>query len=296
MQRPGWTRIELLLCLIVLVTATGLLATLLLYSRSPAQRLECEMHLKTIGAAVHAFHDDRKTLPASCIAPGYATWAVQISPYLKGDEGKALNQWNVGLSFYDQPAQIREGQVGVYYCPARRFPVQLSISGDVPISSAAPLVNHAGALGDYGCSPTSDNTAYPWTSPDADGAVIVGEVLEKSDNKILRWKARTTLEDLRRGQTYTILLGEKHVSMGEFGQGRFGDGSLYNGDYPASFARIVDERHPLALEPTDPFNLNFGSWHPGICQFLMADGRVYGPGNSVSPSVLQKLIPRGSGE
>src|SRR5204863_8437664 len=102
----------------------------------------------------------------------------------------------------------------------------------------------------------------------------VGEVLEKSGDKIVRYQSCTTLADLQRGQSYTILLGEKHVAVGDFAQRSLGDGSLYNGDYPASFARLIDANHGLAQGPTDAFNLNFGSWHPGVCQFLMADGRI----------------------
>jgi hypothetical protein len=275
---------------ILLVTALGVLASVLLYSRGPAQRLECALHLQRIGNAVHAYHDKHGTLPASCIAPGYATWAVQIAPFLDNDDGKALKGWDMELSYYAQPAAVREGQVRDYYCPARRTPGQLSVSGDSPPGQA---VNFPGALGDYGCAPTSDNAAKPWISPEADGALIVGEVLEKAGDKILRWKSRTSLADLQRGQTYTILVGEKNVPMGVFGQRMSGDGSLYNGDYPPSFARLIDSQHGLAQGPNDPFNLNFGSWHPGICQFLMADGSLHVSANNVSPEVLQKMIPRG---
>ncbi len=152
--------------------------------------------------------------------------------------------------------------------------------------------NYAGAVGDYGCSPTSDNALYPLTSADADGALVVGEVLEKTGDKIVRWKSRTTLEMLTRGKQNTILLGEKHVPVDGLGQGRFGDSSIYNGDHAPAFARIVDKDHCVAQGPDDPFNSNFGSWHPGICQFLMADGSLRVVGNDVSPRLLQDLIPR----
>jgi prepilin-type processing-associated H-X9-DG protein len=291
--RLAWTRIELLVVVVLILTAAGAVLTVLQRVQDPAQRIECAMHLERMGKAVHSFHDQQKTLPASCLAPSYATWAVEIAPFLPKEDGKALKEWDLGLSFFVQPAEIREGQVGNYYCPARRAGGMVSVSGDVNASGADPLTNIAGALGDYGCAPTSDNAAKPWTSPEADGALIVGEVLEKIGSRIVRWKSRTTLASLLRGQAYTILLGEKHVPIGGFGQRELGDGSLYNGEFPASFARLVDAQHPLAQGPGDPFNLNFGSWHPGICQFLMADGHVQISGNSVDPEVLQKLVPRG---
>ena len=200
------------------------------------------------------------------------------------------------MPYYEQPAAVRESQVWGYFCPARRRPVQLSISGDVTTGGQFKLAHYAGGLGDYGCAPTSDNAAKPWMSNEADGALIVGEVLQKDGNKIVRWRSQTKLEMMERGLAYTILLGEKHVRPDSFGDAALGDGSIYNGDYPASFARLIDKDYPVAAGPTDKFNSNFGSWHSGVCQFLMADGGLRDFTNDVSPLVVQSLIPRGKNE
>jgi prepilin-type processing-associated H-X9-DG protein len=98
---------------------------------------------------------------------------------------------------------------------------------------------------------------------------------------------------LLRGESYTILLGEKHVPAGDLGKAQFGDGSIYNGDNTASFARLVDIDHPLAQGPADTFKLNFGSWHAGVCQFVMADGSVRVISNDTDPEMVKMLIPRG---
>jgi hypothetical protein len=289
-RRWGWTRVEVVVLGLVGVMGLGLAVMLISRSRDPAQRTECMMHLKRQSDAIFVFHDKNKTLPASCIAPGYATWAVQIAPLLQQDHGKALAAWDAGLQYCEQTASAREAQVWVYYCPARRGPLQLSVSGD-----SAPdgkWQQMAGALGDYACASGTGDPARLWTSTAADGAIIVGEVLEKQGDRIKRWKSLTNLDSLKRGQAYTILLGEKHVPQDAFGQTAQGDGSLYNGDHPASFARIVGKNHGLAQEPTDPFKTNFGSWHPGICQFLIADGSVQARVNTMDPKLLAKWIPR----
>jgi prepilin-type processing-associated H-X9-DG protein len=44
-----------------------------------------------------------------------------------------------------------------------------------------------------------------------------------------------------------------------------------------------------------PFHCKFGSWHPGICQFLFADGRVAALANSLDMDTLQKLACRNDG-
>jgi hypothetical protein len=262
--------------------------------REPAKLTECKMHLQRQGVAIQVYHDQHKSLPASCLAPGYATWAVLIAPFLPQEHGKALADWSkdLGVSYYEQPAGAREGQVWVYYCPARRPPGQLSVSGDSAPAGKWKGVHVPGALGDYACSPGTDDPARPWTSADADGAIIPAKVLEKQGDRIVRWVSQTTLDSLKRGKAYTILVGEKHVPEGVFGQTAEGDGSLYNGDHPASFARTIGKNHPLAQAPTDPFNSNFGSWHGGQCHFLMADTSVQTITGNIDPQVLMKLVPR----
>ena len=77
------------------------------------------------------------------------------------------------------------------------------------------------------------------------------------------------------------------------GEVRFGDGPLYDGDPPASAARVGGPGFGLAPGPDAPFHDNFGSYHPGICQFLMADGGVRALANGVSEDVLGRLTTRG---
>src|SRR5262245_39424806 len=86
------------------------------------------------------------------------------------------------------------------------------------------------------------------------------------------------------GMSYTGLVGEKHVPSNMFGVGWL-DCSLYNGDYLACSARSGGEGIGLASLRTDP-EWKFGSYHPGICQFVMADGGVRSLRTTISPDVL----------
>jgi hypothetical protein len=291
-RRKALTRIDVLVLVVVIFTAVGLILAALAGAHAPAQRVECAKHFQEMGAAVQHFSDFEKSLPASCIAPGYATWPVEIAPYLASDRGRPLAQWQAALTYGDQPAAVREAQIWLFLCPARRRPPQLSQSGDIPLVGGGKGEHFPGALGDYGCAPTSNQATMAWDSPSADGALVVGQVIEKKDGRIVSWRSRVTLDALQRGQSFTILLGEKHVRQGDFGMAERGDGSIYNGDYPASFARLTGDDYPLAQSPTDTYRSNFGSWHVGVCQFLMADGSLRAFANDVDPDVLQRLIPR----
>jgi hypothetical protein len=123
--------------------------------------------------------------------------------------------------------------------------------------------------------------------------MIVADVIGRKDGRIVDWSSRTSLAMLTRGDSYTFLLGEKHVQEGHIGDAAFGDGSLYNGSHPASFSRVAGPGFPLARSIVDPVNANFGSYHNGICHFLMADTSVRPMTIDTSEDVLGQLARRG---
>ena len=69
---------------------------------------------------------------------------------------------------------------------------------------------------------------------------------EIKDGRIVRRRSRTTLASLERGVAYTLLVGEKHVPPAGYGQVEFGDACVYDGQDPASNARVAGPGHPLA--------------------------------------------------
>jgi hypothetical protein len=149
-----------------------------------------------------------------------------------------------------------------------------------------------GALGDYACASGDGDPQWPWTGELANGAIILGKVLEEKDGLILRWQGRTTLASLVRGQSFTFLVGEKHVPLDKLGQSTAGDGSFYNGALADSCARIGGPGFGMASSPVSPFNTNFGSAHDRVCQFLHADGSVRPYATTMSEEVLGRMIRR----
>jgi hypothetical protein len=284
-RRPGLTRLELAVLLLIAAVFLGLIFTFVDKQREKANRLTCANNLKRIGQATLGFHEDRKFLPSVRIAPGYATWAVEIVPHLDKDSG--LVEWDLSRPFAAQAAKVREAVLTAYFCPARNRSSWLSAAGEGPDHDPLP-----GALGDYACASGDGDPARPWTGADANGAIILGEVLEEKGGLLLRWQSRTSLASLVRGQSYTILAGEKHVPLDQLGQTKVGDGSLYNGAVPESSGRIGGPGYGLAPSPLAPFNTNFGSAHVGICQLLKADGSVQAYDVSISEDLLGKMVRR----
>lgn len=293
-RRAGITKTDVVVVLVIVLTGIGVLFALLPRVHEGSHHVVCSNNLKIAGTAIHLYHAKEKALPASRIDAAYATWAVQISPFLYERQENPLKASDLTVTYYDQAAPVRQVAVPEYFCPARRRTERNSISGDVPATGKPNNEHHPGALGDYGCAWGTGKAANPWDNASANGALIPAEVLQRDGSRILRWRSLTALKMLEdaRGLSATILVGEKQVAVDDFGQARLGDGSLYNGDYPASFARLGGAGYPLAKNPFERSHANFGSDHPGICHFLMADGHVKTLAPTIPEDTLGRLINR----
>ena len=298
MNRKGLTVAEVLVLLFILLILLGVVLTFLRTMRTDADRAGCANNLRIIGQGIYEYRGNvpqkdldmgkvNPPLPAARIADGYATWAVLLAPYVAG--ATPLKDWDLHKPYADQEAKTRETIIPLFFCPARKRSEFLSSKGDGPKGGEH---NIPGALGDYACASGDGDPRFPYDSAKADGALILGEVLERKDNLILRWKSRTNYGSLKRGISNTILIGDKHVPLGGFGLAANGDGSLYNGGRPASFSRVGGTGFGLAPFLADPFNTNFGSNHPGVCLFLMADDSVRPIAINISEEILGQLIRR----
>jgi prepilin-type processing-associated H-X9-DG protein len=96
-----------------------------------------------------------------------------------------------------------------------------------------------------------------------------------------------SLQHILDGATNTFLAGEMHVPADRLAQIPE-NGPMYNGKDLPAFARIGGPGIPLAHGAEDrslPI-IGFGSWHPGYCPFVFADGSVRKIDNFVDTEVL----------
>ncbi len=54
--------------------------------------------------------------------------------------------------------------------------------------------------------------------------------------------------------------------------------------------------HPLAFSPDDTATNQFGSYHPGVCQFVFGDGSVHAIPNSIDTTTLGYLCNISDGQ
>jgi prepilin-type N-terminal cleavage/methylation domain-containing protein len=292
-DRSGFTLIELLVVIAIIAILIALLVPAAQKVREAAARTQCANNLKQIGLATHNYHDVKKALPPARLdMDGGVTWCVLLLPYL--DQGPFYYEWNLTQEYYAQPAAVRQTSLALYFCPSRRNAASTPLSSgrDKPESNWTST-DFPGALGDYACC-EGDNANGEFNTADATGAIILADYTNSGNGPwtITRWASRTKFQSITDGISNTFLIGEKHVPHGAWGTS-VGDGCLWNGDPENQNAgRVAGTSYLLAHTPTTPYNIQFGSYHPGICQFVFCDGTVRAIPSSIDGTTLSRLAVR----
>jgi prepilin-type N-terminal cleavage/methylation domain-containing protein/prepilin-type processing-associated H-X9-DG protein len=303
-RRHGFTLIELLVVIAIIAILIGLLLPAVQKVREAAVRSTCQNNLKQIGLAIHNYHDSFNQLPPARVGrDAYATWPVLVAPYLEAQN--FANLWDVTRIYQQQPnALARTTTLKVFFCPTRRSPMT-SPASENGVSGQDGNGNLESACGDYACCDGDGNNR---NTADANGAMISPVVVNPNvgdDNpypaRILSFRSRTTFASITDGLSTTLLVGEKHVRHGELGLANDGDDAYYSGYGYTTAQRSagwyvdgsgVRQNKPL-MKPDDAAStIRFGSWHPGVCQFVFCDGSVHALPVNIDIELLRRLAVR----
>jgi hypothetical protein len=159
-----------------------------------------------------------------------------------------------------------------------------------------------GAVGDYGGNHGDFTggsygllTDY-WRGGNGTGVIISSRPACRED-KPHGWRDKVRYRDLVDGTSETFLAGEMHVPADRLAQVPE-NGPIYNGRDLTAFARIGGPGVPLARGPDDETLsvMGFGSWHPGVCPFVLADGSVRAVDSLMDTTALRSFCHRHDGE
>jgi len=295
--RPAFTLIELLVVIAIIGVLVALLLPAVQQSREAARRIECSNHLKQISLAIHNFEIAQQSLPSSRLGPQHATWFVQLLPYV--EQANLYNTWNLANTYYLQSSTTRMTQLATFYCPTRRSPM-VSTQFEVSSTGLPDNQQYPGGLGDYAANGGQFAGAIV-DNPLCNGVMCQADS-QLTGDQLTNSKSLTRLKDIVDGTSNTFLVGEKHVPRSKYGQSgpSWGDGAIFNGDFPRNYNRIAGlPKFNLGQGPDDlsgPWHCKFGSDHPGICQFAFTDGHVATLKSTTDMNVLNRLAVRNDGQ
>ena len=172
--------------------------------------------------------------------------------------------------------------------------------GEQPTTGPSPHVAAVGAAGDYAgnhgdLSPGATGDAGSFYFGGNGTGVLISSRATCAAGRPTSWVDRIRIHDVTDGLSKTFLVGERHVPASRLGM-LPEDGSMYDGSTFHAASRLAGPGTQLARHIDDlNAGLSFGSWHPDVCHFAMADGSVRSVDTQVSTTVLGALSNRRDG-
>jgi prepilin-type N-terminal cleavage/methylation domain-containing protein len=317
--RTGFTLIELLVVIAIIAVLVGLLVPAVQKVREAANRMKCANNLKQLGLALHNFHDTYSFLPFARTGgrPQSISWAPLIQPYIEQDNllrvfttpipngtggtfpmyqpsSEGPTNLNITINNINRTQFQATGAmsipVALFNCPSRRTAPFISINGGREFGLVQGICADYGVCFGTTSSSTSNNGPF-WLNQNYAMGLSFAQITD--------------------GLSNTLLMGEKHLRREDFGNlnqtarvdpnvvrtpglDAF-DFCIYSGRAAWSAGRLAGPTNPLALSPTETNNVQFGSWHPGVVQFVLCDGSVRALRTSMSSTTLGFLASRVDG-
>jgi len=175
----GFTLIESLMVVAIIVILIALLLPAALGAREAARRVHCTNNLKQIGLAMHDYHDQHGTFPPGVKGCCWGTWLLFVLPYI--DQESVYDSWNfAGNNQYDRTVQagmfryagaanttVTFHRINDYVCPSDPNSANLVAKGAVTsqnyvvnfgntITSQSPFYQFAGMKLPFRGAPFSD--------------------------------------------------------------------------------------------------------------------------------------------
>ncbi|TWT62282.1 DUF1559 family PulG-like putative transporter [Rubinisphaera italica] len=293
LHSQGFTVIELMITLAIIVVITSLVLPTIQESRNQARERECIIHLKQLGLAMHNYHDVYRTFPPGWVrktpyaqSPSGFGWQVSILPFVEEaplyDAIRPSAPNNEGALEYVEAKYLKR-EISTYRCPADSTPVTNPMRGDWGTSNYSM---------NYGTEPVPRMTPL-------DGSMNWPGALPTRlhTNGIGWWNSRVGFRDITDGTSNTLMISERSVKSAA-------------GIWPGvrSNSSETDQVTDTSYGNEINSGLNsFSSPHRGGANILLCDGSVRflsdqvdsqprGPGQGDVGGLFQKLGCRNDGQ
>ena len=235
-----------------------------------------------------------------------ATWMVRILPFI--EQNNVYSQWDIYEPWFKHPEGARNPSIPIFACPSRRSVDEATTHREVSETSRKQFVaacgcrysrsttettevlgaatDYAGNHGDLTPGSNGSSTDFYFggngtglivaSRPQCVGRMSIEGSVVRQVGQARGWIERIAHKNVTDGLSKTMLAGEKHVPLTRLRQWPE-DGPAFDGDHFPAASRVAGVGAPIARGPHDmtPRSvITFGSSHPDICNFVMADGSV----------------------
>lgn len=279
----GFTLVELLVVIAIIGILVALLLPAVQAAREASRRSQCANNLKQLGVAIHNYHDAHHWVPCSFdwVGTQRHSFLTLILPQLEQTALHTLFADN-GFRLPDAACQpIREAILPVLVCPSDESAEELSTAQFQWNGIQMARSNYKGVIGDPNMGngwPGMGSADNHTTSPNN------GMFWRYSFRDPVRFSA------INDGLSNTLMIGEDVPAENNHSAWTYSNGSYCSCHAPLNY-------FPEPPEPDYwPRVMGFRSAHPGIVQFVAADGSVHPLAEAVNHDLYRGLCTRSGAE
>lgn len=307
-SRAAFTLVELLVVVAIIGVLVALLLPAVQASRAAASRVDCQNRLKQVGLALLLYHDDQTEFPPGnlvveegiCRGWGIAgrdypsqdgaNWAIHLLPYLEQEVLHDQYDYNT-FNESEINGPVVAARVDAYLCPVDTEAAQLQVPSRGPAADIG--LNIPYMPGSYrGMSGSSEGAYYL----DSSSAGVYKHERRGVLHAVGFGKFRKeTIAKITDGTSHTLAIGESVTRTDPTVRTLWAYSySFYSLSAATPQSRILvgDYKECVATGGYGgswPCQRGWGSFHPGVVNFVQCDGSIRAIEHDIDPEVFVAL-------